>query len=202
MKLITATTSPYSRKVKALIYETGQEDEIELSPIKPTPFEIDATLQAANPLSKIPCLLRDNEPALYDSRVICRYLDARSGGSFYPDRMIWDVLTLEATADGILDCALSMVYEKRFRDSARQSEEWIEAQWNKVHKALEALNSMWISHLNGPVHMGHIAVGVALGYLDFRLDDRQWRQGNDALASWYEEFRKRDSMQKTEPYDS
>lgn len=201
MKLMTAPASPYSRKVKALLYETGQIDEVELVQVKTSPVAVDARVQAANPLGKIPCLIRDNEPALYDSRVICRFLDARTGGHFYPDRMIWEVLTIEATADGILDSALSMVYESRFRDNALQSGAWLEAQWSKVQNGLAALNSMWISHLNGPLHMGHIAVGCALGYLDFRLGDRNWRIGNEALAVWFEDFSKRESMQKTEPHD-
>lgn len=201
MKLITAPASPYSRKVKALLHETGQMDEVELLPVKTAPIAVDAKLQAANPLGKIPCLVRENAPALYDSRVICRFLDARSGGQFYPDRIIWDVLTIEATGDGILDSALSIVYEGRFREESMQHAPWIDAQWSKVRNGLSALNDMWISHLNGPVHMGHLAVGCALGYLDFRLDARNWRQGNDALAAWFDEFGKRQSMQSTEHYD-
>ena len=201
MKLITASASPYSRKVKALLYETVQIDEVELVQVKTSPVAVDPNVLAANPLGKIPCLIRDNEPALYDSRVICRFLDARTGGHFYPDRMIWDVLTIEATADGILDSALSMVYEKRLRDENAQSADWLKAQWGKVQNGLAALNTMWISHLNGQVHMGHIAVGCALGYLDFRLGAKNWRQGNEALAVWFDDISKRKSFQKTEPYD-
>ncbi len=201
MKLITAPASPYSRKVKVLLYETGQIDEVELVTVKTSPVAVDPKVQAANPLGKIPCLIRDNAPALYDSRVICRFLDARTGGAFYPDRMIWDVLTIEATADGVLDSALSIVYEKRLRDDDMQHSPWLDAQWGKVQNGLSALNDMWISHLNGPVHMGHIAVGCALGYLDFRLGDRDWRHKNTSLATWYETFRQREAMQKTEPHD-
>jgi len=201
MKLITAPASPFSRKVKALLYETGQIDEVDMVPVKTSPVAVDPAVQAANPLGKIPCLIRDSGPAIYDSRVICRFLDARAGGGFYPDRMIWDVLTIEATADGILDSAVSMVYEARFRDQAIQHAPWIEGQWAKIEHALAALNEMWISHLNGPMHIGHIAVGCALGYLDFRLSDRDWRRANAALAAWYETFHQRESMQQTEPYD-
>lgn len=201
MQLITAPASPYSRKVKALLYETGQIDEVELVTVKTSPVSVDPKVQAANPLGKIPCLTRENGPALYDSRVICRYLDARNGGGYYPDRMIWDVLTIEATADGVLDSALSMVYEKRLREQSQQSADWLDAQWGKVQNGLSALNDMWISHLNGPVHMGHIAVGCALGYLDFRLDAQNWRHGQDELAKWFEEFGQREAMQRTEPHD-
>lgn len=201
MKLITAPASPYSRKVKALLYETLQIDEVELVTVKTTPISVDPAVQAANPLGKIPCLIRDAGPALYDSRVICRFLDARAGAEFYPDRMIWEVLTIEATADGILDSALSMVYERRFRDEAMQHAPWLDAQWGKIDHALSTLNEMWISHLNGPMHIGHIAVGCALGYLDFRLGDRDWRRANAALSSWYEDFSQRESMQQTAPHD-
>jgi len=201
MQLMTSPASPYSRKVKVLLYETGLMDGVELINVKTTPMAVDPQLQAANPLGRIPCLLRAEGAALYDSRVICRYLDAQAGGAFYPDRNIWDVLTLEATADGMLDSALSIVYETRFRDEALQNATWLDAQWSKVQNGLSALNDKWLSHLNGPVHMGHIAVGCALGYLDFRLDHRNWRQGNDALAAWYETFRQRPAMVKTEPHD-
>ncbi|CUI44798.1 glutathione S-transferase [Cognatishimia activa] len=201
MKLITAPASPYSRKVKALLYESNQMGDVELLNVKTSPVAVDEGVQAANPLGKIPCLLRDSDPALYDSRVICRFLDARSGGQFYPDGSIWDVLTIEATADGILDSALSMVYEKRFRDESIQSEAWFNAQKSKVLNGVAALNETWMSHLNGPIHMGHIAVGCALGYLDFRLDDLGWRAENEALAGWYAEFQSREAMKKTEPFD-
>ncbi|MFY0595003.1 MAG: glutathione S-transferase [Cognatishimia sp.] len=201
MQLITAPASPYSRKVKTLILETGQMDDVEMVQVKTSPLAVDPQAQAANPLGRIPSLVRTDGPALYDSRVICRFLDARAGGEYYPDRNIWDVLTIEATADGMLDSALSIVYETRFRDEAQQNATWLDAQWSKVQNGLSALNDKWLSHLNGPVHMGHIAVGCALGYLDFRLDHRNWRQGNDALAVWYEGFRQRPAMVKTEPLD-
>ncbi|SLN39285.1 putative GST-like protein YibF [Roseovarius albus] len=199
MKLISAAASPFGRKVKVLLRETGLIDQVEVSNIVTSPVQTDSSAKSANPLGKIPVLLREDGPALYDSRVITRYLDVQSGAGLYPEARIWDVLTLEATADGISDAALSMVYEHRIRPPEMALDSWIEAQWEKVSRALKAINERWMSHLSGPLDMSHIAVGCALGYLDFRLSDRNWRKGNDALDDWYAVLSERDSMKATAP---
>lgn len=199
MKLISAIPSPFGRKVKVLLYETGLIEQVEISAITTTPIQTDPSAKSANPLGKIPVLARDDGPALYDSRVITRYLDAKANADLYPDARIWDVLTLEATADGILDAALAMVYEHRIRPPELVLDSWVEAQWEKVVRAVDALNERWMSHLSGPLDMSHIAVGCALGYLDFRHSDRNWRKGNDALDDWYAVFSERDSMKATAP---
>ena len=199
MKLISAIPSPFGRKVKVLIQESGQSDDVEVVLVATAPTATAAEVAAANPVGKLPALIREDGPALYDSRVICRYLDERANAGFYPQARIWDTLVLEATADGILDAALLMVYEHRLRPEEQISSDWVEAQWAKAHRAVGAINERWMSHLNGPMDMGQIAVACALGYLDFRLGDRDWRGGNDALAAWYEEFSKRDSMISTRP---
>ncbi|MGB5067721.1 MAG: glutathione S-transferase C-terminal domain-containing protein, partial [Albidovulum sp.] len=108
-------------------------------------------------------------------------------------------LTLEATADGMLDAAILMVYESRLRPEDKRFAEWVEGQWGKVARALDALESRWIGHLNGPLDMGQIALGCALSYLDFRHDARGWREGHPALAAWYKGFAARPSMKATEP---
>jgi glutathione S-transferase len=145
-------------------------------------------------------LERPEGVTLYDSRVITAYLNDLFNGSFYPQNAArWETLTLEATGDGIMDSAVSMVYEVRLRPEDQQSFDWIEAQWAKVARALSVLNARWMSHLSGPMTMGHISVGCALGYLDFRLGERNWRQGNEALAAWFESFESRSSMQATQP---
>ena len=155
---------------------------------------------AQNPLGKIPALERPDGPAIYDSRVICRYLDERAGGKMYPEgRRLWDTLTLEATADGILDAAILMVYEVRVRPEDKRFEAWTEGQWGKVARSLDALNDRWMAHLSGPVDAGQIAVGCALGYIDFRHGDRNWRRGREALTTWYEGFAERPSMKATQP---
>lgn len=200
MKLSYSPTSPYVRKVMVLLHETGQADDVTLETMMTTPLAPDAALLSKNPLTKVPALERDEGPTLYDSRVICAYLDDRAGGKLYPTgARRWDTLTLEATADGILDAALSMVYEGRMRPEDKQMPEWIEGQWGKIERAVSALNTRWVSHLSGPLTMGHIAVGCALGYLDFRHNARNWRKGNDALAKWFDMFDSRPSMQETAP---
>ncbi|MBO9476350.1 glutathione S-transferase family protein [Shimia sp. R11_0] len=201
MKLIHSPSSPFVRKVSVTLAETGQSADVTLEGVKTTALSTADAAAAANPLGKIPALVRPDGPALYDSRVICRYLVARAKSDLYPEERLWDVLTLEATADGMLEAAVLMVYEKRLRPENMVFEDWIEAQWGKVAGALDALNERWMSHLFGPLDMGQIAVGCALGYLDFRHGDRNWRQGRDGLAGWYAEFAKRDSMLATVPSD-
>jgi len=200
MKLFYAPTSPYVRKCMVVLHETGQLDDVELEDTAGTPTAPAENLLAKNPLTKVPALERPDGPALYDSRVICAYLDARAGAGLYPSGdSRWDTLTLEATADGILDAALAMTYEGRIRPAEKQWDGWVDSQWVKIERACSALNTRWMSHLAGPLDMGQIAVGCALGYVDFRHDARGWRSGHDSLAKWYEGFSTRPSMQATVP---
>jgi len=202
MKLFSAPASPFARKVRVVLIETGQTGDVDETNVVTTPMATAADVMAANPLGKLPALTRDDGPALYDSRVITRYLDARGAGGLYPENRLWDVLTLEATADGIMEAAVLMIYEGRLRPEAQQSPDWVEAQWNKAMRAVKVINDRWASHLAGPLDMGQIAVGCALGYLDFRHDARNWRNGNDALAAWYAEFETRPGMAETNPGDA
>ncbi|MFZ5962341.1 glutathione S-transferase [Thalassococcus sp. BH17M4-6] len=199
MQLLRAGPSPFVRKVLVTLHETGQFDEVEQIDVAASPLQPDATLIAANPVGKIPALVRTNGPTLYDSRVICRFLDDRAKAGLYPENRLWDTLTLEATADGIMDAAVLIIYEQRFRPADKVDPGWMEGQWGKVARALDALNTRWISHLHGRLDMGQIAIGCALSYLDFRHDARQWRTGRDALAKWHASFAERESMVKTRP---
>lgn len=199
MQLLQSAPSPFSRKVVVTLHETRQLGDVTLVDVATTPLASDPGLVAANPVGKIPALVRSDAPTLYDSRVICRFLDDRAQSNLYPANRIWDTLTLEATGDGIMEAAVSMVYEQRFRPAEKVSADWIEGQWSKVSRALDALGTRWMSHLQGRVDMGHIAVGCALGYLDFRHEARSWRTGRDALANWYAGFAARDSMKSTTP---
>ena len=200
MRLYHSPTSPYVRKVMVLLIETGQTDAVTIVPATGTPVDAGSMPLAQNPLGKIPCLERDDGPALYDSRVICRYLDDRAGGRLYPaPPHLWETLTLEATGDGILDAAILMRYETHVRPPDKHFPDWAKGQWAKVARALGALEGRWMSHLSGPLDMGQIAVACALGYLDLRFADRNWRQGRDALAAWYSGFAARASMTATAP---
>ena len=175
MQLISSPISPFVRKVRVLLHETGLAGQVEELPVATTALATAPEAMAANPLGKIPALLRADGPAIYDSRVICRYLDAQAGAGLYPEARLWEVLTLEATADGMMESGVLMVYETRLRPEGARSPEWVEAQWAKIARALEALEARWMSHLAGPLDMGQIAVACALGYLDFRHDARGWR---------------------------
>lgn len=199
MKLFHSPTSPYVRKVLVLIAEAGIEG-IELVAAAGTPVAPDAGVIERNPLGKIPALCREDGPTLYDSRVICQFLDSSNGGRFYPDgAKRWDTLTVEATADGILDAALLMVYESRIRPEEIRYAPWVEGQWAKIDRALDVLETRWIDHLNGPLDMAQIAVACALGYIDFRHGSRDWRKTRPKLAAWESAFARRPSMQATIP---
>lgn len=199
MKLFHSPASPFVRKVMVTLHETGLLDQVELIPTATTALSSDAALKAANPLGKLPALVRDDGPTLVDSRVITRFLDASAGGTLYPDARIWDVLTLEATADGIMEAAVLMAYEVRLRPENMVFDDWIEAQWSKVSAGTRAVNDRWMGHLNGPVDAAQIAMGCALGYLDFRHGARGWRDGCPELAAWFEAFSQRSSMTATQP---
>ncbi len=134
---------------------------------------------------------------IYDSRVICAYLAERAGGELL--RGGWDTKVLEATADGLMDAAVLLSYEARLRPQERQWPEWIEGQTTKVLGACAALNARWMGHLAGPLTVGHIAVGCALAYVDFRHPDMGWRKGNTALADWFSSVESRPAMLATQP---
>ncbi len=200
MKLYSAGPSPFARKVHVLLAETDQTDAVETVTLFTSPTDTHGDVAAKNPLGKIPLLERDGGPALYDSRVICRYLDDLAGGRLYPQApRLWETLTLEATGDGIMDAAILMVYEGRCRAEDKRDPNWLDAQWTKITRALDALESRWMSHLAGPLDMGQITVGCALEYLDFRQPDRPWREGRPQLTAWQESFATRPAMIATKP---
>ena len=197
MKLIMAEASPFARKVRVLLRETKQLKNVEEVSIATSPFQVNEQAKAANPTGRIPSLIRADGPALYDSRVITRYLDAKAAAGMYPDARLWDVLTVEATGDSMMDSAVSISYELRLRPQEKVSSEWTDAQWTKVMGGCDALQSQWMDLLNGPLTMAHISIACALGYLDLRHDARNWRQGHDALAAWFADFSKRPSFRET-----
>jgi len=199
MRLLISPASPYVRKVRVLLREAGRAADVEEITVATTAFATDPQVMAANPLGKIPALILDDGSTLYDSRVITRYLDARFDAGLYPEAALWDVLRQEATGDGILDCALAMTYELRFRTPEMQSPEWLDAQWAKIARALDHLEAEAGAQLGGDLTMGQVAVACALGYLDLRHDARGWRTGHPRLAAWAAELSDRPSMQDTAP---
>ncbi len=197
MQLLVSPASPFVRKVRVLLRELDMLTQVAEVDVATTPFASAPEVVAANPIGKIPALIRDDGPAIYDSRVITRFLNDLAKANLYPETRIWEILTLEATADAIMDATVSMSYEARLRPQEQQSPDWVEAQWAKASRAINAVNNRWMSHLNGPLNIGQIAVACALSYVDLRHNNRGWRNANKALASWHADFADRDSMLET-----
>jgi glutathione S-transferase len=195
MKLFYSPTSPFVRKVSVLLLETGQEAERITG--SGTPLDPGAAPIAQNPLGKVPALVTEEGRAIFDSRVICRYLDARAGAGLYGDaQTTWAIQTQEALADGILEAALLMVYEGRLRPEELRFAPWVEGQWAKIDRALDTLEA---EVPEGALTMGQIALGCALAYVDFRHGARDWRAGRPKLAEWEEGFAQRPAMMATRP---
>lgn len=201
MKLHHSPTSPYVRKVMMVLHETGQLERVALitganSPVAPNPQTV-----AANPLGKVPCMERPDGPALFDSRVICRYLDSlHDGHRLYPAGPAqWTTLTLEALGDGIIDAGLAAIYEIRMHEPDKRAQNFLDGQRLKIARACDALEGKWLSHLAGPLDAGAIAVAAALGYVDFRFPDLNWREGRPGLAAWAARFAERASFAATVP---
>jgi len=198
MKLYYSATSPYVRKVNVCAIELGLDEKLER--IFTNPWEKDDKLLADNPLSKVPTLITDDGIVLYDSPVICEYLDTvQGGGVLIPASGTehWNVLRLQALGDGILDAAVLRFLERK-RPNFQQSSEWDSIQQSAIQRALESLESK-VNEWKADVTIGQIAVACALGYLDFRFAEDNWRQGQPGLTGWFETFAQRESMQATIP---
>lgn len=200
MQLYHSPTTPFGRKVMVLLHETGLLPRVRVIEGSGTPLAANPGVVAVNPLGKIPALQTDDGAMLYDSRVICRYLDDLAQAGLYGQgAALWRVLTLEALADGILDAALLMTYEARLRPEALRFPDWVEGQWAKIARALDHVEAEGMGQLAGPLDMGQIALGCALAYIDFRHGARNWREGRPALAGWDAGFATRPAMQATKP---
>ena len=198
MKLYYSATSPYVRKVSVCAIEMGLDDKLER--ILTNPWEKDDSLLADNPLSKVPTLITDDGMVLYDSPVICEFLDTvHGGGVLIPasGSERWYELRLQALGDGILDAAVLRFLERK-RPNSQQSSEWDGIQQSAIQRALEYLESQ-VNKWKADVTIGQIAVACALGYLDFRFAEDNWRQGQPGLTDWFETFAQRKSMQATVP---
>jgi glutathione S-transferase len=200
MKLYYSSTSPFVRKVMASAHEAGIAERLELLTTKVVPSEPNRDYARVAPLIKVPALVRDDGMVLFDSIVICEYLDSISkGAKLFPagGDARWKALRLNALADGLLDAAVLTRYENFVRPAERRWKEWTEGQLTKVDQSLDFLEAN-SGDLEG-VTIGTIAVGCALGYLDFRYQDRPWRNARPKLAAWYEGMAKRASFEKTVP---
>jgi len=200
MKLYYAATSPFVRKCLVSAHELGLRDRLELVPASAHPVNRDRALVAQNPLGQIPTLILDDGLVLYDSRVICEYLNDSGDGRLLPPpgAARWRVLVDQALADGIMDAAILTRYETFARPESLRWSDWVGGQLDKVHCGLAELES-GAAQLEGRADLGVIALGCALGYLDFRFASLGWRDRYPATAAWYAGFAARDSMRATAP---
>lgn len=201
MKLFYSGTSPYVRKVMVTAIEKGLDGQIEKLAAAASPVKPDMTLSAKNPLGKVPCLITDEGDALFDSPVICAYLDQMAGPSLRPSdaKGRFADMTLEALADGFLDAGILLRYEGALRPQEKQWDDWVNGQMGKIERALDALETTYAGQLGGALTIGQISVGCALGWFDFRYGHVQWRQARPKLAAFIAKLGERPSMQATMP---
>lgn len=189
MILRSSQLSPFGRKVKIAAAHLGLLDGIRMEPAD-TMAEAD-TIRRQNPLGKIPALVLEDGPVLYDSRVILEFLDARAGGGLIipADATRFEVLTHQALCDGLLDAALLQVYEGRFREAAAHSTRWLDHQAGKVARGLAVLDARADQDGGAEprVDVGTIAQACLLGYLDLRFAGR-WRAEHTRLVGWLDRF--------------
>jgi glutathione S-transferase len=199
VKLFYSPYSPFARKVLVLAEERGLA--VERVATQVSPVERNHALAAHNPAAKLPTLLLPDGTALFDSRVIAEYLDALPGGArFFPAPPArWAALTLQSLADEMLDACLLLRYETLVRPESARWPAWLTEQRAKVDGSLDALEARWLDHLAGPLDIGVVAVGCALGYLDLRFPDHAWRERRPKLAGWYAGLQERPSMKVTAP---
>ena len=202
MKLLYAPASPFVRKVRAAAIELGLEGRIELEPVTVAPCKPNRDYATAhNPLRKIPALVTDEGVTIFDSTVICDYLDAMAGGG----RLVpgdgdarWRVLTAHAVAQGICEAAVLIRYETWLRPEALRWQDFAEDQWDRIDAGI-AWFEQRAGELEGPVNLAHLTLGCALGYLDFRSPEHDWRTRNPAVAAWFATVSQRPSLALTKP---
>lgn len=200
MKIFYSQASPFVRKCLVTAHELGLSERIEFVPAAAHPVNRDRSIVAQNPLGKVPTLIADDGTVLYDSRVICEYLDALGGGKLIPRAAParWRVLVEQSLADGIMDAAVLARYEKAVRPEALRWSDWLAGQLDKVSCGLAALERH-AAGFSDRVDLGTIAFGCALGYLDFRFPAIAWRDRHANLARLGDKLFARQSFQDTRP---
>ena len=200
MKLYFSPTSPYARKVRAVAIETGLDSKIDLVTATVSPVAPNDEVSRHNPVGKIPALV-DGKTSLFDSVVICEYLDSKHRRTkMFPKSGAarWSALRLHAMADGLLDAALLARYESFLRPEQFRWKDWHQGQLSKIKGALAAMEKE-APKLGSRANIGTVAIACALGYLDFRFPDLGWRNGHPKLAAWQAKFGQRPSIKSTIP---
>lgn len=197
MQLFWSPASPYARKVRAVAREKGLETRISETAVNA--YADPEALLAANPLGKVPALVLDDGSTLFDSPVICAYLDTiGQGAAMIPEGGArWSVLRGEALADGVMDLALGIVLDGRKPETERSPSAL--SRWRtQIDRALNRMNDE-TGNLPAGVTLAHIAIACALEYIDFRLADIDWRSDRPALAAWHTRIVDRPSLRATAP---
>ncbi len=201
MKLFYSPASPFVRKVTVTAHETGLFDRIEPVPTTVAPVQPNPELARQNPLMKLPTLVTDDGDVLYESSLICQYLDSlHAGRKLVPESgpARWAVLRLEALGDGITDAGVLLRYEELYRKPEQRSQAWIDGQFAKLRNGLDTLEAN-VEWLSGDLNLGQIAVACAIGWLEFRKPAGDIRKGRPRLFDWYDAFVQRPSMVATQP---
>ncbi|MGD9945448.1 MAG: glutathione S-transferase N-terminal domain-containing protein [Burkholderiaceae bacterium] len=201
MKLIGSNSSPYVRKVRIVMAEKKIDYQYELADV----WSPDATISQSNPLGKVPCLIMDDGGAVFDSRVIAEYLDNLTPvHRLVPPngRSRVEVKTWEALADGLLDAAILVRLEQTQRADGQRSAAWISRQMGKIEAALQAMSTglgdkPWCA--DGKYTLADVALGCALGYLEFRFSQLGWRAQFSNLARHSDKLFARQSFIDTVP---
>lgn len=199
LSLYWGAASPFVRKVMVVAHELGIQDSIETLDSAAHPVERDTRIQAYNPLAKVPAARTADGTVLYDSRVICEYLDTTAGGTLFPvdGSARWTALRRQALADGLMEAAMSIRHETLVRPEAQRWPLWIEKQREKAFDALDAMAADLPEAEARDI--GAIAYGCALGWLDFRFAEFAWRDTRPGLAAWFGGFDGRPAMRATRP---
>ncbi|MBT3916380.1 MAG: glutathione S-transferase [Rhodospirillaceae bacterium] len=198
MKLYARPASPFARKVRVMAREIEIVDQIEEYMLA-SPEEMQSEVPKYNPLGKIPALILDNDDVLYDSKVICEYLDTlHDGDKYFPSDPAkrWPTLLLQGLADGIGEAVIAAAMNKYMRPDEFVYEPAIDFQLEKVERGLTDIESR-IEELQGPLNIGSLSTACAIDYLNFRFPDQGWRDRNPNLAAWFEDFSQRPSMKAT-----
>lgn len=201
MKLHWSPRSPFVRKVMIFAYETGLIDRLECVRTVVAMTAANAELLGDNPLSKIPTLVIEDGTPLYDSGVICEYLDSlHDGAKLFPAAgpARWLALRRQALADGFLDLLILWRYE---RQRAQPLQSVIDAFGAKYQATMSSLEQEASALASAPFGIGHIAIGCSLSYLDFRFSHLNWREPHREIAAWHASFARRASVKATEPVD-
>jgi len=202
MKLFYSTASPYARKVLVAAREAGVIDQINIISTNANPVDPNQDIVAANPIGKIPTLVLPDGQAIFDSRVICEYVDnLGEKPTMFPveKNARFAALTLQALGDGILDAALLTRYETFMRPEELRWEEWTKGQQSKITTSLDFLEQNFSDNFSSALNIGQVTIACALAYIEYRQIIKNWRQAHDKLGQWYDEISKRESLRATEP---